>query len=459
MRGLLVIVPSRGRPGRLAEMLAETFGNAAAEIEVAVGLDDDDPALEGYQELSCRPQHGLVYWHVGPRQGMTAWTNDIARQYKGRYQAYASFGDDHLPRTRAWDELLLDAALPVGISYGNDLLQGENLPTAPVVTASIVDTLGWLCLPTVRHYYCVVPETSVLAADLRWIPAGKVAPGDELVGVNEHLVRGAAAMASWSCRRARVQDVRRRQAECVTVELEDGRQITCSVDHKWLALQRRVGTELKGAGTHEWRSSSQLCIGDQLISPLRMRGGTTSFQAGWLSGPFDGDGCPARRRGFSRSPNRALFSAIGLRTRSAAIDLPSRLEPGRLAAAEVWERARIQAGRPVYGVVRRVLSAGQAEVVSMRTSTRTFLANGLVAHNCDNAWLDLGQGGGCLRYLPRVIIEHMHPARLAAPNDDTYADALSSSRMADKAAYGQWCHTGRGHDVATVRELTSGIQH
>ena len=89
----------------------------------------------------------------------------------------------------------------------------------------------------------------------------------------------------------------------------------------------------------------------------------------------------------------------------------------------------------------------------MRTSTRTFLANGLIAHNCDNAWLDLGQGADCLRYLPRVIIEHMHPARLAAPKDATYADALSSSQMADKAAYGRWWHTGRGRDVATVREL------
>lgn len=445
-----MIVPSRGRPGRLAEMLAEAFGNAAAETEVGVGLDDDDPALEGYRELSRRPQRGLVHWHVGPRQSMTAWTNDITRQHKGRYRAYASLGDDHLPRTRAWDKLLLDAALPVGISYGNDLLQGENLPTAPVVSVSIVDALGWLCLPTVRHYYCVVPETPVLAADLRWIAAGKVAQGDDLVGVNEHPVRGAAARVSWSYRRSRVEDVRWRQAECVTVELEDGRQITCSVDHRWLALRR---TGLKGAGTHEWRSSSQLSVGDHLVSPMRMWGGVTPVQAAWPCGLFDGEGFLARRRGFSRTPNHALFSATGLRTRSDAIELPSRLQLGRLAAADVWGRARIQAGRPVYGVVRRVLSAGRAEVVSMRTSTRTFLANGLIAHNCDNAWLDLGQGADCLRYLPRVIIEHMHPARLAAPKDATYADALSSSQMADKAAYGRWWHTGRGRDVATVREL------
>jgi hypothetical protein len=453
VRGLLVIVPSRGRPGRLAEMLAETFGNATAETEVAVGLDDNDPVLEGYRELSCRPQRGMVHWHVGPHQSMTAWTNDIVRQYKGRYRAYASFGDDHLPRTRAWDKLLLDAALPVGISYGNDLLQRENLPTAPVVTAGIVDALGWLCLPTVRHYYCVVPDTPVLATDLRWIPAGKVAPGDELVGVNEHRIRRAAAKASWSFRPTRVEDVRWRQAECVTVELEDGRQITCSVDHKWLALRRRVGTGFKGAGTYEWRSSYQLCVGDQLVSPSRMWGGMTLFQAGSLSGLFNDEGCLAGRRGFPRSPNRALFSPIGLRTRWDAIELPSRQQPGRLVPAEVRERARSQAGRPVYGVVRRVLSAGQAEVVSMRTSTRTFIANGLVAHNCDNAWLDLGRGAACLRYLPRVIIEHMHPARLTAPKDSTYTDALSSSWRADKAAYEQWRHTGRDGDVATLREL------
>jgi len=43
--------------------------------------------------------------------------------------------------------------LGTGIVYGNDLLQGEALPTAFFLAADIVSTLGWMAPPTLTHLF------------------------------------------------------------------------------------------------------------------------------------------------------------------------------------------------------------------------------------------------------------------------------------------------------------------
>jgi len=202
MRDLLVIVPSRGRPGRLAVMLDACLSLSEAETDVAVALDDDDPCLEAYGALRDRQR---VFWQQGPRDGMPGWTNKLALESAGEYRALASLGDDHVPRTQGWDaELLgvLDENGP-GISYGDDLnprnQHGQLMVTAPVISAGIVAALGWMCLRGISHFY----------ADNVWEDLGKDAgclyylPGV----VIEHLhpsVTGtgndatyAEAMASW----------------------------------------------------------------------------------------------------------------------------------------------------------------------------------------------------------------------------------------------------------------------
>jgi hypothetical protein len=70
----------------------------------------------------------------------------------------------------------------------------------------------------------------------------------------------------------------------------------------------------------------------------------------------------------------------------------------------------------------------------------------------DNVWADLGNGAGCLRFAPRVVVEHMHWERGGSEHDLTYLEA--ESRMeADRLAYEAWCLSGREADVAKVRAL------
>ena len=68
---------------------------------------------------------------------------------------YLSFmGDDHRPRTKGWDVFLTDPLKnKIGVSYGNDLLQGKNIPTAVVLSSEIVRELGFMVPPVLRHFF------------------------------------------------------------------------------------------------------------------------------------------------------------------------------------------------------------------------------------------------------------------------------------------------------------------
>jgi hypothetical protein len=158
---LLVITPSRGRPGQLADMLDATLGTSGEGTHVAVGYDDDDPERDGYESLAREARSrwpGRTFWHRGPGRDMTRWTNHLAVSWPRafRYRYLASLGDDHFPQTQGWDETLTAAIESVGgtgIAYGNDLHQRDRLPTAPVISTAIVRALGWMILPGLVSKY------------------------------------------------------------------------------------------------------------------------------------------------------------------------------------------------------------------------------------------------------------------------------------------------------------------
>lgn len=62
--------------------------------------------------------------------------------------------DDVEYKTKGWDTQFVNLAKQMGhgIYYGNDLIQGENLPTFPFVSREIIQAIGWLQLPTLEQY-------------------------------------------------------------------------------------------------------------------------------------------------------------------------------------------------------------------------------------------------------------------------------------------------------------------
>lgn len=154
---LLVIVPTRGRPDRAADLIAVCHATCTADTALLLAVDDNDPLFDYYYTVAVdtgtalvvdRGPHGHVHAINTAAQAALGWDN--------RPYALAKLDDDHRPQTVGWDVAYLDVLreLGTGIVYGNDLLRGEDLPTAPALTADIVATLGYMAPPELGHLYC-----------------------------------------------------------------------------------------------------------------------------------------------------------------------------------------------------------------------------------------------------------------------------------------------------------------
>ncbi len=72
----------------------------------------------------------------------------------------------------------------------------------------------------------------------------------------------------------------------------------------------------------------------------------------------------------------------------------------------------------------------------------------------DNYWKDLGTRAGCLRYLPHVVVEHVHPFAGKAELDAGYHRVNAPSMYArDHSEYAIYAEHHLADDVAKVRAL------
>jgi hypothetical protein len=198
MTDLVVIVPSRGRP-EAARALATAFADTCtADTQLVLALDADDTTLDQYPAGPTQ--------FVGETKSMVEALNGAAAAYAdalfGMTPPFALgfMGDDHRPRTRGWDTTYLDtlSAVGTGIVYGNDLLQGRNLPTQCAMTADIVRALGYMAPPALRHMY----------VDNFWLELGRAADCirylPDVIVEHRHPVAGKA---EWDEGYRRVNDV------------------------------------------------------------------------------------------------------------------------------------------------------------------------------------------------------------------------------------------------------------
>ena len=166
---LMMIIPSMGRPDAALAAARSALDNAVlptTAVQVAVDGPHDNEQRDAYLAIT---RSGDISLSIGgPHRGMVATLNYQAAMLLGSELAvdhqchwcgcdhitHVGFmGDDHRVRTRGWDQTLTEAAGPLGIAYGDDLIQGEELPTAVVMGADIVRTLGQMVPPTLQHLF------------------------------------------------------------------------------------------------------------------------------------------------------------------------------------------------------------------------------------------------------------------------------------------------------------------
>lgn len=174
---LTVIVPSRGRPEAVEAMAHAFEGTCGSDgVHLLFAVDADDPVLPEYRAAAERT--GLhLYVSENPERTMVACLNRAARDavaFDHFPYAVAFMGDDHRPRTPGWDVQYLDALhrLGTGLVFGNDLVQGERLPTQVAMTADVVRALGWMAPPVLRHLYVdnFWRDLGVHAGCIRYLP-------------------------------------------------------------------------------------------------------------------------------------------------------------------------------------------------------------------------------------------------------------------------------------------------
>lgn len=157
MADLLVIVPTRGRPGNARRVLEAWDATGAwADAALVFAGDADDPQIGGYRRLADERRDDHRYWwltELPAWEPMVSKLNKVATREARNFWALGFAGDDHLPRTPGWARSYLDALreLGTGIVFGNDLLQGERLPTQWAMTADIVTALGRMVPAPVEH--------------------------------------------------------------------------------------------------------------------------------------------------------------------------------------------------------------------------------------------------------------------------------------------------------------------
>ena len=186
---LTVLVPSRGRPHTLPEMV-EAFRATCTErtttaitTQITFVVDEDDPTLEEYSQAlyameSYPADFDWMRWgnHNGPTVpvspqmmvnttaigSMNAALNVAAMNITDptggdgqRPFAVGFMGDDHRPRTEGWDSRYMETLheLGTGIVYGDDRLQGAALPTQVAMTSDIIRALGHMAPPDQKHLY------------------------------------------------------------------------------------------------------------------------------------------------------------------------------------------------------------------------------------------------------------------------------------------------------------------
>ncbi|MDX5563744.1 hypothetical protein PYK79_10815 [Streptomyces sp. ID05-04B] len=184
---LLVIIPTRGRPQAVPE-LVQAWDDTGATADLLFAVDTDDPELAGYKaHAAALKADGRVRFTFGKRRRLVGTLNAQAVKAAKSYRFLAFLGDDHRPRHAAmpWDARIRECLSGgPGIVYGNDLLQGEKMATAVAMTSDIVQTLGFM-----------VPDCLVhLCADLVWLDwargMGRITYLDDMI--IEHLHPAAA---------------------------------------------------------------------------------------------------------------------------------------------------------------------------------------------------------------------------------------------------------------------------
>ena len=247
-----------------------------------------------------------------------------------------------------------------------------------------------------QEFMCNPPEAPIWMGDFSFKSLGAIKAGDVVVGW--HRPTGQKRFLT----RSTVLEVRSRRSDIVRVQMESGRVLRCTPDHRWLTMSR-------GTPGNDWFQPPR--VGKKLvrvIDPTPELPDHLRWDAAWLGGIYDGEGS-SNHIAQSRTHNPLICERIEKVIRSLGLRAsPHAMGFYVLGREEGLKRSRefkqgmvdfLNWTRPTKRdryMERHILSAhfkhpdrvvdvkpdGHGEVISMQTTTGNYIAWGYASKNC-----------------------------------------------------------------------------
>lgn len=141
------ILPLRGRVEQTERLLASVWTTDAGARITAV-IDTDDSDKETLQAICAR--YYVIVLPARPHSSTAQKINDAVRANPSE-GFYGFLANDIEIRTPGTLRALASACPAMGLSYCDDSIHGQNLPTHPCVSGDLVRTLGWWAFPDAAH--------------------------------------------------------------------------------------------------------------------------------------------------------------------------------------------------------------------------------------------------------------------------------------------------------------------
>lgn len=254
---------------------------------------------------------------------------------------------------------------------------------------------------------CLAEDTRVLRKDMRWIPIQDICIGDVVIGIDE---KQSSKYKYRAIREAEVTAVGSRKARVKKITTDKG-SILATREHPFLVKQNRRTTT--------WVKAERLKVGWHLRWLAYPVDKNETYEAGWLSGFFDGEGCLSQWTDSNRSrlnisasqrvgPTLTLLkeylsrSGFDWRASSTArknpnwsatenVSISGNLSEKLRFLSEIRPERLIEklslggmSGRDQFSA--KVLSVEdvpeEVNVYNITTTTGTYFAEGFAVHNC-----------------------------------------------------------------------------
>jgi len=266
----------------------------------------------------------------------------------------------------------------------------SHKPPAVLVTPSV--TTGY------DFPYCLAPGTKVVTADLRWVPVESLVVGDE-VGAFEEYPSLNYRSRLWT--KARVTYTGVRTLGSYRLHFSDGTKIECSFNHKWL---------ISVSHFQSWRQTNQLVVGNKVVKLLDVWKQRDDRDSGYLAAAFDGEGSFRITTLLFCQNDNAMLSEVmllldrngykyhihskgelsnrnmqcydlGISTRASILRFMGEMRPVRLLPKLDWNGIGMIRGTTL--TVTGIEKISDRELITIGTSTKTLIAEGLASHNSD----------------------------------------------------------------------------